>query len=127
MNFYDTIKLVYCPILNHALMRKRAGLDERLESRGQRGENLLEPLRRFVLSLREAEKLAREEKQDEYRKFFRDIGSNPTLKDKTLSINWNELWDFTAQTKADFALRSAASGVREPRGADEVAVSSPQG
>ena len=108
-------------------MRERAGLDERLESRGQQGKNRLEPLRRFVLSLREAEKLAREKKESEYRQFFRDIGSNPTLKDKTLSIGWNELWDFTAQTKTDFALRSAASGVREPRGAEEVSVSSPDG
>ena len=45
-----------------------------------------------------------------------------------------ELWDFAAQTKADFALRppigragSAASGIREPRGTDEVSVSSPTG
>ncbi len=110
-----------------ALMRERAGLDERLESRGQQGKNRLEPLRRFVLSLREAEKLAREEKQDEYRQFFRDIGSNPTLKDKTLKPNWNELWDFTAQTKADFALRSAASGGREPRGAGDVSLGSLDG
>ena len=45
---------------------------------------------------------------------FQKIGSNPEIKGKTVSIRWGELWDFTAKTKADFALRSA--GV-SPRGA----------
>ncbi|PIR56012.1 MAG: hypothetical protein COU73_03285, partial [Parcubacteria group bacterium CG10_big_fil_rev_8_21_14_0_10_46_32] len=32
----------------------------------------------------------------EWKKFFQKIGSNPEIKDKTVSIRWGELWDFTA-------------------------------
>ncbi len=67
-----------------------------------------------VLSLKVAEKVAQTKNYAEWRNFFRSLGSNPEIKDKTLSINWGELWDFTAKTKADFALRSAAYS---PRGA----------
>ena len=42
------------------------------------------------------------------------------MKDKTLSINWGELWDFTAKTKADFALRSAAYSPRGAVNSDKV-------
>ena len=31
-----------------------------------------------------------------WKKFFQKIGSNPEIKDKTVSIRWGELWDFTA-------------------------------
>jgi len=92
-----------------ALMRQRAELDEQLQTGGQPRKNSLEPLRRFVLSLRQAKKLAEEENQREWRNFFLSIGSNPMLKDKTLFINWNELWNFVAKTKADFALGSSPS------------------
>ncbi|OGG76090.1 hypothetical protein A3H74_02925 [Candidatus Kaiserbacteria bacterium RIFCSPLOWO2_02_FULL_51_13] len=77
-------------------------------------KNWVEPLRSFVLSLKEAEKVAQTKNYAEWRNFFRSLGSNPEIKDKTLSINWGELWDFTAKTKADFCLRSAAYS---PRGA----------
>ena len=97
-----------------ALLRQKAKLEESLGDFGQQRKNRLEPLRSFVLSLKEAEKVAQTKNYAEWRNFFRSLGSNPEIKDKTLSINWGELWDFTAKTKADFALRSAAYS---PRGA----------
>ena len=97
-----------------ALLRQKAKLEESLRDFGQQGKNRLEPLRSFVLSLKEAEKVAQTKNYTEWRNFFRSLGSNPEIKDKTLSINWGELWDFTAKTKADFALRSAGE---RPRGA----------
>ena len=89
-----------------ALLRQKAKLEESLGDFGQQGKNRLEPLRSFVLSLKEAEKVAQTKNYAEWRNFFRSLGSNPEIKDKTLSINWGELWDFTAKTKTDFALRS---------------------
>ena len=83
-------------------------------------KNRLEPLRSFVLSLKEAEKVAQTKNYAEWRNFFRSLGSNPEIKDKTLSINWGELWDFTAKTKADFALRSAAYSPRGAVNSDKV-------
>jgi len=108
-----------------ALLRQKAKLEESLGDFGQQGKNRLEPLRSFVLSLKEAEKVARTKNYAEWRNFFRSLGSNPEIKDKTVSINWGELWDFTAKTKADFALRSAAYS---PRGAvisDKVSFGAP--
>lgn len=104
-----------------ALLRQKAKLTESLGDFGQQGKNRLEPLRSFVVSLKEAEKAAQTKNYAEWRNFFRSLGSNPEIKDKTLSINWGELWDFTAKTKADFALRppagEAGSAAYSPRGA----------
>ena len=103
-----------------ALLRQKAKLEESLGDFGQQGKNRLEPLRSFVLSLKEAEKVAQTKNYAEWRNFFRSLGSNPEIKDKTLSINWSELWDFTAKTKADFALRSAAYSPRGAVNSDKV-------
>jgi len=70
--------------------------------------------------LKEAEKVAQTKNYAEWRNFFRSLGSNPEIKDKTLSINWGELWDFTAKTKADFALRSAGASPRGAVNSDKV-------
>ncbi len=96
------------------LLRQKTKFEESLGDFGQRGKNRLEPLRSFVLSLKEAEKLAKTEEYTQWREFFRSIGSNPELRNKTMSINWNELWDFTAKTTKEFVRRSAAYS---PRGA----------
>ena len=66
------------------------------------------------MSLKEAVEIEKTSNHLEWKKFFQKIGSNPEIKDKTVSIRWGELWDFMAKTKADFALRSAAYS---PRGA----------
>ena len=58
------------------------------------------------LSGNSADLLNNEQNYSAWRDFFRSIGSNPYLKDKTLSINWGELFDFTAKTKAGFVSRS---------------------
>gem|GEM_PF-213373 len=96
------------------LMREKAGLLESEANFGQQRKNWIEPLRSFVLSLKQAADLEKTSNHLEWKKFFQKIGSNPEIKDKTVSIRWGELWDFTAKTKADFALRSAAYS---PRGA----------
>ena len=49
------------------------------------------------MSLREAVELEKTENHRAWKEFFQKIGSNPSLKDKTLSIGWNPLWDFTAR------------------------------
>ena len=110
-----------------ALLRQKAKLEESLGDFGQQGKNRLEPLRSFVLSLKEAEKVAQTKNYAEWRNFFRSLGSNPEIKDKTLSINWGELWDFTAKTKADFALRSAGASPRGAVNSEQVTTGAPGG
>ena len=109
------------------LMREKAVLLESERDFGRQRKNWIEPLRRFVLSLQEAAKLESERNYPEWRRFFVSLGSNPSLKDKTLSINWNALWDFTAKTKSEFALGIAARASREPRILRDVSLGGPTG
>ena len=78
------------------LMREKAGLLESETNFGQQRKNWVEPLRSFVLSLKQATDLEKTSNHLEWKKFFQKIGSNPEIKDKTISIRWGELWDFTA-------------------------------
>ena len=63
----------------------------------------LQPLRRFILSLREAAELEKRGEMRKKRDFLKSLGSNPSLKAKMLSWHWDTLWDGVAQAKADFA------------------------
>ena len=101
------------------LMREKAGLLESETNFGQQRKNWVEPLRSFVLSLREAVILEKGENYFAWKEFFQKIGSNPILKDKTLSCNWGELWEFTASAvggksfeKNDSAILAPAKSLR---------------
>jgi hypothetical protein len=78
------------------LLRQKAKFEESFKDFGQQRKNWVEPLRSFVLSLREAVILEKGENYFAWKEFFQKIGSNPILKDKTLSCNWGKLWEFTA-------------------------------
>ncbi len=112
------------------LLRHKAKLEESLVDFGRQRKNWIEPLRSFVLSLREAVILEKGENYFAWKEFFQKIGSNPSLKNKTLSINWGELFEFTAKTKADFALRSGIFARQKSRDAsisDQVSFCGPTG
>ena len=78
------------------LMREKASLLESERDFGQQRKNWVEPLRSFVLSLKEAVELQKTNNHLEWKQFFQKIGSNPVVKDKTVHIHWGELWDLTA-------------------------------
>ena len=94
-------------------------LEESLKNFGQQRKNWVEPLRSFVLSLKEATDLEKTSNHLEWKKFFQKIGSNPEIKDKTVSIRWGELWDFTASAvggkgfeKIDSAILASAKSLQ---------------
>ncbi len=90
------------------LMREKASLLESERDFGQQRKNWVEPLRSFVLSLKECADLEKTENYLEWKRFFQKIGSNPEIKDKTVSIHWGELWDFVASAKGGSGLSSAS-------------------
>ena len=101
------------------LLRQKAKFEESFKDFGQQRKNWVEPLRSFVLSLREAVILEKGENYFAWKEFFQKIGSNPILKDKTLSCNWGELWEFTASAvggkgfeKIDSAILAPAKSLR---------------
>ena len=101
------------------LLRQKAKFEESFKDFGQQRKNWVEPLRSFALSLREAVILEKGENYFAWKEFFQKIGSNPILKDKTLSCNWGELWEFTASAvggksfeKIDSAILAPAKSLR---------------
>ena len=72
------------------LLRQKAKLEESFKDVGQQRKNWVEPLRRFAFSLREAVELEKSENYFAWRTYFQSIGSNPMLKDKSLSIHWGD-------------------------------------
>jgi DNA invertase Pin-like site-specific DNA recombinase len=81
------------------LMRQKIKLEESLTNFGQQRKNWVEPLRSFILSLKEAADLEKTSSHLEWKKFFQKIGSNPEIKDKIVSIHWGDLWDFAMSAK----------------------------
>ena len=98
------------------LLRQKMSIEESLRDFGQQRKNWIEPLRSFVLSLREAVELEKTDNYPEWKRFFQKIGSNPSLNDKTLSIGWGELWEFTASAiggkETDSAILASAKSLR---------------
>ncbi len=89
------------------LLREKAKVSESLDDFGQHKKQWLQPLRSFILSLKEATVLQETENHLAWKQFFQKIGSNPTFKDKTVSIRWGELWDFTASAVGGKEIDSA--------------------
>ena len=101
------------------LMMQKIKLEESLTNFGQQRKNWVEPLRSFVLSLKEAVEIEKTSNHLKWKKFFQKIGSNPEIKDKTVSIRWGELWDFTASAvggkgfeKIDSAILASAKSLQ---------------
>src|SRR3989338_7954736 len=91
------------------LLRRKAKFEESFKDFGHQRNNWIEPLRSFVSSFKEAVILEKTENYPAWREFFQKIGSNPVIKDKTLSSHWGELYEFTAHAKADWASGSLPS------------------
>ena len=89
------------------LLRQKVSIEESLRDFGQQRKNWIEPLRSFILSLRKAVELEKTDNYPEWKRFFQKIGSNPFLNNKTLSIGWGELWEFTASAVGGKEIDSA--------------------
>ncbi|MBP6931234.1 MAG: recombinase family protein [Candidatus Pacebacteria bacterium] len=94
----DIEKVVYLE-RKDILMRQKIKLEESLTHFGQQRKNWVEPLRSFILSLKEAPNLEKTSSHLEWKKFFQKIGSDPEIKDKMVSIRWGDLWDFAMSAK----------------------------
>ena len=83
------------------LMREKASLLESERDFGQQRKNWVEPLRSFVLSLKECADLEKTENYLEWKQFFQKIGSNPEIKDKTVSIHWGNFGILSLPQRAE--------------------------
>ena len=112
------------------LMRQKISLQAKSSSVRAERKNWVEPLRKWILDSKHAGFLATSENLHEVRDFLRSFGTNPALKDKTISISFCPPSDFARAQKtdsifspyhapsarADFSLTSAEVSECDPTG-----------
>ena len=84
------------------LMRQKLSLDTDLSSVRRGRKNWVEPLRKWILDSQHAGFLASSTNYAEIREFVRSFGTNPALKDKTISISFCPPSEFARTRKTDF-------------------------
>ena len=84
------------------LMRQKLSLHAKSSSVQAERKNWVEPLRKWILDSKRAGFLASSENLHEMRDFLRSFGTNPALKDKTISISFCPPSEFARARKTDF-------------------------
>ena len=87
-----------------ALMRQKSSLQAKSSSARAERKNWVEPLRKWILDSKRAGFLASSENLHEMRDFLCSFGTNPALKDKTISISFCPPSKFARARKTDFIL-----------------------
>ena len=87
-----------------SLMRQKISLQAKSSSARAERKNWVEPLRKWILDSKHAGFLASRENLHEMRDFLRSFGTNPALKDKTISISFCPPSDFARAQKTDSIL-----------------------
>jgi site-specific DNA recombinase len=87
-----------------SLMRQKISLQAKSSSARAERKNWVEPLRKWILDSKYAGFLATSENLHEVRDFLRSFGTNPALKDKTISISFCPPSDFARAQKTDSIL-----------------------
>src|SRR3989344_3984546 len=85
-----------------ALMRQKSSLQAKSSSVRAERKNWVEPLRKWILDSKRAGFLATSENLHEMRDFLRSFGTNPALKDKTISISFCPPSDFARAREGVF-------------------------
>jgi site-specific DNA recombinase len=99
--------------LKNEVVEEKAALQERIKECNEAGENRLEPLTRFVKRLQEATLLASTENSVEKVKFLKTTGSNLTIQDRRIKLDFHEPWK-TVKNHGRFAQPPKAA---PPKGA----------
>lgn len=85
-----------------SLMRQKSSLQAKSSSARAKRKNWVEPLRKWILDSKRAGFLSTSENLHEIRDFLRSFGTNPALKDKTISISFCPPSKFARARKKDF-------------------------
>ncbi len=102
------------------IMRSLAALREELKDVERGRKNRVEPLRGFVLDLKQATILSSSDDLDEIRTFVKKVGTNPILRNKTLHLSFPSPYQFVAQRRHFLSPHLGASLRDAPLSAVEV-------
>ncbi len=112
------------------LMRQKLSLQAKSSSARAERKNWIEPLRKWILDSKRAGFLAHSDNYAEIREFVRSFGTNPALKDKTISISFCPPSVFARARKADLILSPyspPSAGTTVGLTSDEVLLCDPTG
>ena len=70
------------------LLKKKISLAQKLESAREKRKNWVEPLREWILDMKKATQLQNSVDFFEIRDYFKKIGTNPQLRDKSVSVSF---------------------------------------
>jgi hypothetical protein len=74
------------------LLNQKIDISEKITASTQKSDNRFEPLISFLKATNQAEKIAVQENPEGIRDFLKKIGSNPLLRDRTLSLALKKPW-----------------------------------
>ena len=112
------------------LMRQKISLQAKSSSARAERKNWVEPLRKWILDSKRAGFLATSENLHEMRDFLRSFGTNPALKDKTISISFCPPSIFARARRAESVVSPYAAPQARPHfglADDEVSICGPIG
>jgi len=87
------------------LLKEKVSLNEKLKSARAERKNWVEPLREWILDIKKATQLTSSDNFFEIRDYFKKIGTNPVLREKSASISFCPPTEFAFayKTGAEFA------------------------
>ena len=111
-------------------MRQKLSLDADLSSVRRGRKNWVEPLRQWILDSQHAGFLASSTNYAEIREFVRSFGTNPAIRDKTISISFCPPSELARARRAQFGAAHSRAASRRGSAAltsDEVLICDPTG
>ena len=83
------------------LLKQKVSLAEKMESAREKRKNWVEPLREWILDMKKATQLKSSGNFFEIRDYFKKIGTNPTLRDKSVLISFCPPTEFALAHNTD--------------------------
>ncbi len=103
-------------------MRATLTLKEKMKAFRHQGKYWVEPLREWILDIKQAAFLSSSSDFSEIKSFVQKIGTNPTVRDKTACFSVPPPFDFVLQGKARFLLTSSRAASPRSLSRDEVSL-----
>ena len=112
------------------LLKQKVSFASKLESARQERKNWVEPLREWILDMKKATQLVSSDDFSEIKDFLYRVGTNPKLRDKSVSVSFCPPTEFARKQKtdsilspfsaplarADFAMTSSEVRICDPTG-----------
>ena len=86
------------------LLKQKVSLAQKMDSARAVRKNWVEPLREWILDIKKATQLKTSDNFFEIRDYFKKIGTNSQLRDKSVSVSFCPLTEFARTQNAEFLL-----------------------